>query len=111
MNNKELRELHKPFSLSGLSSSMEDRLTLVGLLCYVTDKMREKDPTISCVEVLMKLLKSQILNDDQRKFIQALGIVCDDFMKNVIKFDPLGYKTSTDIKNKIIEEVNNWLPF
>lgn len=100
------------FSMFNFTSSLEDRLALIGLICYLTDKLRIKHPDITCWEVIAKIaFKEGNYTDDYVKSLRGLSIICEDFMQGVSKFPKFGFENDKEVLNKIKEILGNWLPF
>lgn len=100
------------FSLGKFQSdNFNDKLILISLIALTTNKMREKDPSITPLKILMQITNQ--VHDDSAfyQFLEALSLLVDDLMYGVNKFDSCGLTTSQEIINKIKEILNQWLPF
>lgn len=100
------------FSLGKFQSdNFNDKLILISLIALTTNKMREKDPSITPLKILMQIT-NQVQDDSAfYQFLEALSLLVDDLMYGVNKFDSCGLTTSQEIINKIKEILNQWLPF
>lgn len=101
----------KVFSMGNLSSDMNDKLVLISLVALTTNKMREKDSTITPLKILMKITGTIKDNSAFYQFLEALSIIVEDISYGCKKFDTCGMKSSEEIINKIKEILDTWLPF
>jgi len=99
------------FTLGQFSQNIEDKFTLISLMAFLTKKMRERDPDITPLTILMKLTDQEADDSGFYQFLEALSIVVEDLSYGCIKFNLYGCKTSQEIINKIKELLNTWLPF
>ena len=73
----ELRKFYKEhFSIGYLGDSLENKLALISLICYVTYKARLKKPDVTYYQIIMKVTNGMGLTEDD---IKALAIICEDF--------------------------------
>lgn len=98
------------FTMSTVNVSLEERLALIGLICFLTNSARKKNPDATCWQVINKVVKDTG-NVHYTKFLRGLAVICSDFMKNCDKFDSMGFKTSKEIVAKINSIINEWTPF
>ena len=100
------------FSISCFPQSLEDRFALIGLICYLTNKLRAKHPDITCWEVISKIaFKEGNYTDEYVQSLRGLSIICEDFMQGVTKFPKFGFENDKEIIKKVKEILDNWLPF
>lgn len=95
------------FSLSYLNTSAGNKLALISLLCYITQKAKEKKPGVTVYQIIMQVTKDCVLPEE---FVVGLSIICEDFMDNCTEFPTFG----TPEKNIILEIKNllkTYLPF
>lgn len=103
---------NKVFSLGNFQSDdMNQKLILISLVSLLTQKMREKDATLTPLKLLMKLTGQIEDNSGFYQFLESLSIIVEDLLYGSKKIDACGMKTSQEIINKIKEILNTWLPF
>jgi len=108
----ELKSIYSDYFSLKYACSLEDKFALIGLICYITNKLRIKNPDITCWEVIAKIaFKEGTFTDEYVQSLRGLSIMCEDFMYGVTKFPTFGFKTDKEILNKIKEVLDNWLPF
>ena len=102
----------KVFSLGKLNSvEFNEKLVLISLVALTTQKLREKDPTITPLKVLLKIT-GQVPDDSGfYQYLEGLACLVEDASYGCTKFDPCGCKTSDEIINKIKTILSSWLPF
>lgn len=111
-NYADLKSLYQEYFSMKFACSMEDKLALIGLICYLTNKLRLKHPDITCWEVISKMaFKEGDYTDEYVKSLRGLSIICEDFMIGVKEFPTFGYKDDKSIVKKVKEIFDNWLPF
>ena len=93
------------------SKNVNDKLILISLLSLVYIKSKEKNPTITPIEILCKILGKQKDDGDFYRFLEALSIIVEDFAHGCTTADNCGLKTTVEIINKIKEILNTWMPF
>ena len=98
------------FTLGNLNTDIGSKFALISLICYLTSKVRKKNPKATCLQVINKIIEKDKAKHDER-FIQGLSIVCEDFMRNTSEFLTFELKTQKEIISKIKEILNTWLPF
>ena len=109
---EDLKGVYREFFSMTYACSLEDKFALIGLICYLTNKLRAKHPDITCWEVIAKIaFKEGNYTDEYVQSLRGLSIICEDFMFGVTKFPTFGFKTDKEILNKIKEVLNNWVPF
>ena len=103
---------NRVFSIGNLSSSdLNDRLILISLVSLAYQKMKEKDPTITPLHILMKITGQRKDDSAFYQFLESLSIIVEDFSYNCVKIDTCGMKNSDEVFNRINEILNTWLPF
>jgi hypothetical protein len=115
MKYKELEAFYKEnFSIGYLNTkatstmtSFERKLELISLICFVTYKMKLKNPDTTYYQVIMKLSDKLGLPDN---FIKGLSIVCQDFGYSCTEFPTFGLK-GQDIIKEIRAILNSYVPF
>lgn len=113
LNYKDKQSVYSKFFSTGFlaSKDMNEKLVLISLLALTTSKMREKDPTINPLKIMMKITGQIEDNSIFYQFLEGLSIITEDFMYGCTKFDPCGLTSSQDIINRIKEILSSWLPF
>lgn len=101
----------RTFAFSYVTDVMNDKLVLISLVALTYKKMREKQPTITPLEVLLKITGESKSNSPYYKFLESLAITAEDFSYGCTTIDACGLTTSKDIINKIKELLSQWLPF
>lgn len=96
-----------------LNENLSDKLKLIHLVCLVTFKMQQADPTINSKIVLERIFQKKLDNTREGldDFLITLSIISQDFLYGVKKIDTLGYTNPKDIIEDIKKLVENWLPF
>ena len=108
---KDLQNVYlKWFSLGGIAGEIDNKFALISLICALTAAQKNKNPDITCYEVIKKIIAKggPQLTDD---YLFGLSIVCEDFLKGSTKFNTCGLKTAKDMVEKINEILEKWLPF
>lgn len=108
---KDLEQYYKEyFSLEGLQCDLSNKFALISLICFLTKQARQKNPDVTCYQVIMKIIDGEE-SQHNMKFIRGLSIVCNDIMKHSNEFLTFDLKTSKSMVNKIKEILSTWLPF
>ena len=108
----ELRTIYQEYFSMKYACSLEDKLALVGLICYLTNKLRMKHPDITCWEVISKIAcKEGNYTDEYVQSLRGLSIICEDFMYGVSKFSKFGFENDKEIVKKVKEILDKWVPF
>ena len=95
---------NKYFSIGFLGADINNKFALISLVCYITYKVRRKDPDWTCWNTLYKINKG---SDD---FIKRLAIICEDYLYGCSEFPTFGLEDK-QIPTKIKELLDNSLPF
>ena len=113
MNFKELKQFYSEnFSLGYINSghnrsAIEERMILVCLIDYVTNKQKSKNPDTTHYEIIMKVSKNLGLPDN---FVRGLAIMCEDFAYCCDDFPTFGLK-GKEILEEIREILKSYIPF
>lgn len=112
-NYEERKEVYqKTFSLGYLNSEeMNDKLVLISLIALVLQKMKQKNPDITAIDILVKITGEKEKNTSFYQFLETIAIIAEDFSYCTKKIDACGLKTSEEIIKKIKELLNTWMPF
>lgn len=103
---------NKYFSLGNLNISLEKKLALIAMICFITHNInKNKDPLnqVSCYQVICKIGKEfpdEIHND----FFKALGVICEDFMYGCKEFPTFGIDPKA-MPKEILKILSSWMPF
>lgn len=97
------------FSLKYMGKDINSKFALISLTCYITNKMKEKNPDVSHWTVLYKINQSAgcPVTED---FLKGLAVVCSDFAYGCTEFPTFGIEDKK-IPEKIKELLSNHLPF
>ena len=100
------------FSLGRFGTDeFSEKLVLISLVALVTSKMKEKDPSITPLQVLIKITGQTKDNSGFYQSLENLAALVEDTSYGCTKFDPCGCKNSTEIINTIKSILSTWLPF
>lgn len=106
-----LKVYTRSFGFGSLESNkLNDKLTLISLVALTASKLKEKDKSLTTLDILLKITKSE-LNYGIYDFLVNLAILVDDLSYDTYEFDPCGLTDSKQIINKINEIIQQWLPF
>ena len=105
---KQLQDYYiRNFSLRELGPDISNKFAIISLVCYVTKKLKEKNPNATHLAVLRKINSDLQLPDE---FIVSLSIVCEDFAYGCNNFPTFEVKPADMIKT-IKDLLHNWMPF
>lgn len=93
-----------------LSDEFDDKLILISLIALTANKLKEKNPKLTTLDVLLQITKEK----EGTSFYNALenlSMLVDDLSYSVSKFNSYGLNDSKQIINKIKELLNTWTPF
>lgn len=113
-NYQELKQTYANYyGVCNFNGSFEDRITLIVSVCYITQKLREKNPDITCWEVLAKIaFKDGMYCDDYVAAIRGLAIMCEDFMQGAKGEVPkLDFKSNKEMIAEVKRILDTWIPF
>lgn len=104
---EELQSIYsRYFSLGSLSSSFTEKMALISLVCYITEKLKAKKPDVTHYQIIRKLAYPALPED----FIKGLAVVCSDFAYYAKDFPTFEIKDK-DIPKKITELLDRYVPF
>lgn len=104
------------FSLgTNLNQSIDDKFELLKLICFLSYKMKEKDPlkfktTLSVLQHLYG--RNFVEKTGEDYYLISLSIICDDLLygiKDIKK--PDGFTNMSEICARIKDLVSQWMPF
>ena len=101
----------KIYDIGTFSEDMNDKLVLISLLTLTYRKMKEKNPDITPLMILMKLTNTSKSNNHYYLMLESLSIIVENFSYACKKVDNCGLTNSQDIINKIKQILDLWLPF
>ncbi len=96
----------KYFSLGNLNVDGNNKLALISLICYLTEKLKSKSPNVTHYKVIYKIASKKLPDD----IIERLAIICEDFSYNTKQFPNFGVEDKK-IPEKIEEILLTWTPF
>jgi len=107
------KELYnKVFSIGNFSSDdMNDKFMLMSLIAFTYKKMKEKNPSVTVLQILLSITKQPKDNSGYYQCLESIAILVEDFSYGTSKVDACGFKSSQEIINKIKEILSSWLPF
>ena len=90
-----------------------EKLRLISLFCYLTQKLREKDKTTKVIDVVNKIIPD---SNGYGNFLENISFVCESLLDDggIMKFEPFptfGYKDTKEIVNAIRQILTQFLPF
>lgn len=112
-NYEERKKMYESyFGVGLLNVPIEERLAVIGLICNVTHQLQMKKPDVTCYKVLMKIVEKEfLLNENFRRFLEGLAIMCEDTMRYAKDYPDFGIKSGKERISKIKEILNFYIPF
>ena len=103
-------------SKSNTEQSFANKIELITLLCFLTQVLMKAKPEVfkNTIDVLKKYIFAEepIGLNSSEEYVEGLSIICDDFLYGVNPIEkPEKYKTTLEIRQRIKELIQNWLPF
>lgn len=95
------------FSLGHLSTDINSKFALISLVCYITNKAKEKKPDVTYYQILMQITKN---NSMPETFIKGLAIMCEDFGYGCKEFPTFNIKPS-DMVATVQRILQSYTPF
>lgn len=103
---EEMQRMYGQYFTTGyLSTDINTKFALISLVCYLTEKLKEKKPDVTHYQVIRKLADS--IPEDQ---IKGLAVVCSDFAYGCKQFPTFGIEDKK-IPAKVKEILSCWMPF
>lgn len=103
---EEMQRLYGQYFTTGyLNTDINTKFALISLVCYLTEKLKEKKPDVTHYQVIRKLADG--IPEDQ---IKGLAVVCSDFAYGCKQFPTFGIEDKK-IPAKVKEILSCWLPF
>lgn len=103
---------NKYFSTGNLNTSLENKLALIAMICYITNSInKNKDIVnkVNCYQVICKIGKD-FPDEVRQDFFKALGAICDDFMYGCTEFPNFGIEPKA-MPKEVLKLLNTWMPF
>lgn len=97
---------NKYFSLNYLGKDLGDKLALIAIICYLTNKLKQKNSEISCYQVISKIAGTTSDNG----FLEALAVVCEDFMYGCDTFPDFGV-SAQEMPKTAKKLIGRYIPF
>lgn len=100
------------FSLGHLNTNLENKLALIAMICYITDRINKKKDVgdkVTCYQVICKIGKD-MPDEIHYNFFKALGALCDDLMYGCSEFPTFGIDPKT-MPKEVLKLLNTWMPF
>ena len=93
------------------SNNVNDKLILISLISLTYMKMKEKNPDITPLQILLKIVRQKKDKSAFYQFLESLSIIVEDFTYNCDTADPCGLESSQEIINRIKQILDSWMPF
>lgn len=107
---EEMQRLYeKYFSLKFLGNNINNKFALISLVCYLTNKLKQKKPDVTHWSVLYKINQTGG-NSLPEDFLKGLAVVCSDFSYGCTNF-PTFEVPDKEIPSKIKELLKMYVPF
>lgn len=104
---RQLRDFYvKNFSLGNINGSIQDKFTLIALVCRLKFLLSKKKPDVTHYQIIKKIIGEQLPED----WIKGVSIVCEDFAYNCNDFPNFGFEDK-DMPKEIKRILMNYLPF
>lgn len=104
---EEMQALYsKYFSLDYLGRDINNKFALISLTCYITDKLKKKQPDWTHWRTLYEINKGTVPED----LLKGLAVICSDFGYGCSSFPTFGI-ADKDIPAKIKELLEKYTPF
>jgi len=109
--NLKLKEFQEFWALDfGIKNT--ERITLIILLCNITQDLRKGDSSVKVIDVIEKLIKDDDVGQGLEEFLIKVSFYCESLLSGQQEpFSDLGLKEIKDKVLKIREVTNNFLPF
>lgn len=103
---KEMQRIYsRYFTMGYINTDINTKFALISLVCYLTEKLKEKKPDVTHYQIIRKL--SNGIPEDH---IKGLAVICSDFAYGCTQFPTFGIEEKK-IPIKIKEILSCWLPF
>lgn len=106
------KEIYKnTFTFGYIDADLNTKFALISLVALTSYKLRDKNPSLTTLDILLKITGQTKDYSAFYHFLESLAIIVEDFSYGCTKFESFGLKTSSEIINKIKEILNKWHPF
>ena len=95
------------FSIGHINGKIQDKFALIGLICYLTYKAKQKSPGITHWHIIKKI---SVGMDLPERFLMGLAIMCEDFSYGCTDFPTFGVDQK-DIIKTVKNILDNYRPF
>ena len=85
-------------------------LGAIGLMCYLTQQYRKKNPDTKPFHILTKIY-GKPKNNTWREWYMQYSILCEIFLTEGATFSTHGLKTVAEISEQIKIILDQWMPF
>lgn len=89
------------------TADLGDKIGLIAMICYLTDALQKKKPTLKHIDVINLCAKDEFSDTNT---LQALALMCEWFANGCTKFPNLGVKPK-DMPKLIKKQVMDLCPF
>lgn len=89
------------------TADLGDKIGLIAMICYLTDALQKKKPTLKHIDVINLCAKDEFSDTNT---LQALALMCEWFANGCTKFPNLGIKPK-DMPKLIKKQVMDLCPF
>ena len=89
------------------TADLGDKIGLIAMICYLTDALQKKKPTLKHIDVINLCAKDEFSDTNT---LQALALICEWFSNGCIKFPNLCIKAK-DMPKLIKKQVMDLCPF
>lgn len=89
------------------TADLGDKVGLIMMICYLTDALQKKKPTIKHIDVINLCAKNEFSDENT---LQALALICEWFANGCLKFPNLGIKAK-DMPAIIKQRIQDLYPF
>lgn len=89
------------------TADLGDKIGLITMICYLTDALQKKKPTLKHIDVINLCVKDEFSDTNT---LQALALICEWFSNGCLKFPNLGVKPK-DMPKIIKQKVMDLCPF
>ena len=103
--------IYKRLFSFGNIPGLDNKIQLISLLALTSNKIKQKNPKITSLDILMKITHQDKDDSGFYQFLETLAIISDDLSYQCTEFNAYGCKSSEEVINKIKEILNTWLPF
>jgi len=89
------------------TADLGDKIGLIAMICYLTDALQKKKPTLKHIDVINLCVKDEFSDTNT---LQALALICEWFSNGCVTFPNLGVKAK-DMPKIIKKQVMDLCPF